>query len=215
MNGEKPMKLRNAILMGTALLFANTVFAQETQKVEVSVDYSYLRFNPEISQLHSRSFNGGGGSISYNFLKEFAIKAEFMGYGSTDFTTTFTSPIVTTRGTILPGTYSSQGNMFTYLFGPVIKFPVSKVTPFGEILWGGSNSNGYVNLSRSINTIGATPTQHPFTMAVGGGLDFNVSTHLALRPLEIDYLLTRYSNPISNVNNQNNFRYIAGAIFKF
>jgi hypothetical protein len=215
MNGEKLMKLRNAILMGTALLFANTVFAQETQKVEVAVDYSYLRFNPEISQLHSRSFNGGGGSISYSFMKNFAIKAEFMGYGSTDFTTTFTSPTITPRGTILPGTYSSQGNMFTYLFGPVIKFPVSKVTPFGEILWGGSNSNGYVNLSRSIVSIGAAPTQHPFTMAVGGGLDFNVSTHLAIRPLEIDYLLTRYNNPISNINNQNNFRYIAGAIFKF
>jgi hypothetical protein len=212
---ERPMKVRNAILMGIALLFANTVLAQETQKVEVSVNYSYLRFNPEMSQLNSRSFIGGGGSISYNFAKEFAIKAEFMGYGSTDFTTTFTSPTVTTRGTILPGTYSSQGNMFTYLFGPVIKFPSSKVTPFGEILWGGSNSNGYVNLSKSIRTIGASPTQHPFTMAVGGGLDINVSTHLALRPLEIDYLLTRYSNPISDINNQNNFRYIAGAIFKF
>ena len=214
------MKTRNVLLMGIALLCAAAAFAQEPlQRVEVSVDYSYLRFNPQIPQLHSRSFNGGGGSISFNIAKMFAIKAEFMGYGSTNFNTTFTSAIVTPRGAIPSGTYNSQGNMFTYLFGPVVKFPVSKVEPFGEILFGGSNSNGYANLTRSIaaggGTIGVSPTQHPFTMAVGGGFDLNVSHHVALRPLEIDYVLTRYSNPITFINNQNNFRYIAGITFKF
>lgn len=213
------MKIRNVILMGIALLFAGPAFAQDFHRVEIGVDYSYLRFNPNIPQLHDRSFNGGGGSVSFNILKDFAIKAEFMGYGSTNFTTTFTVPTVTPHGTIPAATYSSQGNMFTYLFGPVVKFPVSKVIPFGEILFGGSNSNGYVNLTRSIDAgggnIGVSPTQHPFTMAVGGGLDFNVTPHVRLRPLEIDYVLTRYSNPITDVNNQNSFRYIAGATFTF
>ena len=109
--------------------------------------------------------------------------------------------------------------MFTYMFGPVVKFPVSRVTPFGEILFGGSNTNGYVNLSNAIvaggGTVGVAPTQHPYTMAVGGGLDINLSTHFAFRPLEIDYVLTRYSNPITLVNNQNSFRYVAGLVFKF
>jgi hypothetical protein len=213
------MKFRNGIFAILVLFFAQAAFAQDTSRFDVFGEYSYLRFNPGISQLHSRSFSGGGGGLEINFAHIFAIKAEFMGYGSTSFTTTFTSPVVTSLGTIPPGTYSSQGNMFTYMFGPVVKIPISKVTPFGEILFGGSNSNGYVNLSRSIvaggGTIAATPTQHPFTMAVGGGIDIKLSTHFALRPVEIDYLLSRYSNPITNVNNQNSFRYLAGVIYKF
>jgi Outer membrane protein beta-barrel domain len=213
------MKIRNLILMLFALLFANAAFAQDYSRFDVFGEYSYLRFSPGISQLHSRSFNGGGGGFEINISQMFGIKGEFLGYGSTSFTTTFTSPTVTPHGTIPPGTYNSQGNMFTYLFGPVVRLPISKVAPFGEILFGGSNTNGYVNLTRAIGagggTIAAAPTQHPYTMAVGGGLDINLSRHFAFRPIEIDYLLTRYSNPITNVNNQNNFRYLAGVIYKF
>src|SRR5215472_3430224 len=140
------MKIRNSILLLIVAFFAKGAFAQDYSRVDVFVGYSYLRFNPQISQLHSRSFNGGGAAIDFNFGPVFAIKAEFMGYSSTSFTTTFGSPIVTSAGVIPPGTYSSQGNMFTYMFGPVVKLPVSKVTPFGEILFGGSNTNGYANL---------------------------------------------------------------------
>jgi opacity protein-like surface antigen len=215
---EEQMKIRNLILMLFALLFANAAFAQDYSRFDVFGEYSYLRFSPGISQLHSRSFNGGGGGFEININQMFGIKGEFLGYGSTSFTTTFTSPVVTPHGTIPPGTYNSQGNMFTYLFGPVVRLPlhISKVSPFGEILFGGSNTNGYVNLTHAIGgTISAAPTQHPFTMAVGGGLDINLSTHFTIRPVEIDYLLTRYSNPITNVNNQNNFRYLGGVIYRF
>jgi hypothetical protein len=143
-----------------------------------------------------------------------------MGYGSTSFTKTFTSSVTLPSGGVIPaGTYTSQGNMFTYLFGPVVRIPIPKVTPFGEILFGGSNSNGYVNLVKSIDagggTISRTPTQHPFTMALGGGLDISVSKHVSIRPGEIDYVLSRYSNPLTSTNNQNNFRYCGGVVFKF
>jgi hypothetical protein len=95
----------------------------------------------------------------------------------TTWTTTLASFVTLPNGgTIPPGTYSSQSNMFTYLFGPVVKIPIPKVTPFGELLFGGSNTNGYTNLVKSINagggTISATGTQHPFTMAWGAGLMF-------------------------------------------
>jgi hypothetical protein len=142
-----------------------------------------------------------------------------MGYGSTTFGINVTSPIVTPKGTIPVGNFNTQGNMFTYLFGPVIKVPTSRFTPFFEILFGGSNSNGYANFSKAIvaggGTITASGTQHPFTMAVGGGIDFNINHNFSIRPLEIDYVLTRYTNPFSNTNNQNNFRYVAGAVFRF
>src|SRR5216684_5677106 len=214
-NEEKEMKIRNATLLGILLLSGTSAFAQEgTQRVEVFGEYSYLRFNPTIPHLNNRSFNGGGGGLTFNLTRYFGIKGELMGYGSTTFSISTTAPIVTPKGTIPVGNFNSQANMFTYLFGPVVKFPTSRFTPFGEILFGGSNSNGYANLSRAIvaggGTISATGTQHPFTMAVGGGLDFHINKNFSIRPIELDWVLTRYTNPLSNTNNQNSFRYTAG-----
>jgi len=217
------MRFTRAILLGTLLIMGTVAFAQQKEttppKFDAFIEYSYLRFNPTIPQMRNRSFNGGGGGATFYLGKYFGVKGELMGYASTTFTATVTSPIVTSRGTIPAGTYSTQGNMFTYLFGPVIRYPMSKMTPFGEVLFGGSNSNGYANLSRSIvaggGTIAVSDTQHPFTMAVGGGLDVNLSPRFAVRPVEIDYVLTRYTNPFTSTNNQNNFRYLGGLVFKF
>ena len=207
-------------LVALACLSAIPAAAQDHVPVaEVSVGYSYFRFNPTIPQLHSRSFNGGGGSAIYNVNSYLGIKAEFMGFGSTSWTTTFAAPVVTPHGTIPAGTFQSQGNMFTYLFGPQATYRTSRVNYFAEFLFGGSNSNGYANLIKSIDASGGTVnvsgTQHPFTMAIGGGIDINLSKSIAFRPVEIDYALTRYSNPLTNVNNQNHFRYVAGIVFRF
>ena len=161
-------------LVALACLSAIPAAAQDHVPVaEVSVGYSYFRFNPTIPQLHSRSFNGGGGSAIYNVNSYLGIKAEFMGFGSTSWTTTFAAPVVTPHGTIPAGTFQSQGNMFTYLFGPQATYRTSRVNYFAEFLFGGSNSNGYANLIKSIDASGGTVnvsgTQHPFTMAIGGG----------------------------------------------
>jgi hypothetical protein len=212
------MKLRTISLCIFLLAAAAAMFAED--RFEVNVDYSYLRFNPTVTGLNSRSFNGGGGGATLYFLKIFGIKGEFQGYGSTSFSKTFTSSVTLPNGGFIPaGTYTSQGNMFTYLFGPVLRIPIPKVAPFAEVLFGGSNTNGYVNLVNSINngggTLSKTPTQHPFTMAFGGGVDISVSKRVSIRPAEFDYVLSRYSNPLTSTNNQNNFRYCGGLVFKF
>jgi hypothetical protein len=217
------MKLRYAILMGVTLL-AKTGFSQEEPaKIELFGEYSYLRFNPTLTGLQSRSFNGGGGGATFFFSDHFGVKGELMGYGSTTWTETFQSELVVTphgtTGTIPAGTYSASGDMFTYQFGPVVRIPWRSVTLFGETLFGGSNTNGYGNLEKRIDAGGGTlmisGTQHPFSMAVGGGLDVNVSKTVAIRVAELDYFLTRYTNPITSTNNQNNFRYLAGVVFRF
>jgi hypothetical protein len=215
------MKTGNVIVsvtMGIMLLIGTHALAQD--RFEVYGEYSYLRFNPTVFGLNSRSFNGGGGGATWYFAKILGVKGDFMGYGSTTFTKTFNTSVIVPGGGVIPaGTYTTQGNMFTYLFGPVVKIPIPKITPFGEILFGGSNTNGYVNLENSINnaggTISKTPTQHPFTMALGGGLDISLSKHISLRPGEVDYVLSRYSNPLTSTNNQNNFRYCGGIVLKF
>lgn len=210
------MKITRAILF-TTILFAGT--SAVAQRADVYGGYSYLNFSPTITGLDSRSFNGGGGGIDLYFLKIFGLKADFMYYGSTTFTRTFpVTVVIPGRGIIPAGTYSAQGNMFTYLGGPVLRIPTPLIKPFGEVLFGGSSTDGYSNLAKEIDANGgtlSTSSQHPFTLAAGGGVDLSVSHHLSIRLAQFDYVLTRYSNPLTNNSSQNNFRYFGGVVLKF
>ena len=210
--------MRNGFLLLASLAFVTAAFAQE-EKWDVSGDYSYLRFNPTLQGFNSRSFNGGGGSGQFNVNKWLGIKGDFQGYASTTWKVTYNGPIVTPHGTVPAGTYSTNGNMFTWMFGPVIRIPANKFTLWGETLFGGSQTNAYATLSKEFIANGADikliGSQHPFTMTAGGGLDLNMSKTVALRLGEFDYVLTRYTNPLTSTNNQNSFRYAAGVVFMF
>jgi hypothetical protein len=213
------MSRRNVVilLLGTYLFMAVPTFAQD--RFEIFGDYSYLHFSPTIAGVQSRSFHGGGGGVALN-VWIFQFKADFQTYASTTFTKVVnTSTVLPGGGLVPPGTYSGSGNMTTYLFGPVLRIPLPKVKPFGEVLFGGSNTNGYTNLQKAIvaggGTVAISATQHPFTLAAGGGVDISISKRVSIRPAEFDYVLTRYTNPLTSTNNQNNFRYVGGVVFKF
>ncbi len=51
-------------------------------------------------------------------------------------------------------------------------------------------------------------------MAIGGGIDIPINKSFQFRPVEIDYLMTRFTNQFNN-SSQNNFRYSAGVNFTF
>jgi hypothetical protein len=68
----------------------------------------------------------------------------------------------------------------------------------------GSGTNPLNGAVLSANTTG-------FAMALGGTLDIRMSQWIALRPIQLDYFLTR----VNNTYNQNNLRYGAGLIFTF
>jgi Outer membrane protein beta-barrel domain len=204
------MKTTRAILLAVIALVVLSASAQD--RFEIFGGYSYLQFSPTIAGTPARGFNGGGAGATLYFLKILGIKADFMAYGNTTFTATYSGPVVTPHS----GTYTAQGDMFTYLFGPEIRIPIPKVRPFGEALFGGSQTNAYVNLSNAINQAGLNVgSQHPFTLALGGGLDVDAGKRLAIRLGEFDYVLTRYHNPLTNNSSQNNFRYCGGLILKF
>ena len=203
------------VLVSTILMSMPAVFAQ---RAEVFGDYSYMQFNPTITGFQSRAYNGGGGGIQFNVGKFFGVKGDFQGYGSTDWTVNVTSPISTPNGIIPVGTYTTKANMFTYLFGPEVHFQAKRMRVFGETLFGGSNTSAYANLSNEAIVGGnasSNPNQHPFTMAVGGGVDVNMTKRVAFRLGEFDWMLTRYTNPWTSTNNQNSFRYLGGIVFKF
>jgi len=198
------------ILVVVSLLCGPAVAA--AQKYEASVNYSLVVYNPAKSLAGSRNLNGGGGSFTRNFGDYFALKADLQGYA----TTTLTYHVTAISG-IVPksGTFNTQANMFTYLFGPQFNFATNRVRLFGETLFGGAYTNAYADLFKAAGITSLSAENNGFAMAFGGGVDVKVGRHTALRPAQFDYLMTRYEWKPIGINNQSNFRYQAGVVFAF
>src|SRR5437762_2516445 len=59
-------------------------------------------------------------------------------------------------------------------------------------------------------------SQTSFAMTTGGGLDIKLTKHMTLRPIGLDYYMTRLQNLRSQSdNNQHNLRYTTGINFTF
>jgi opacity protein-like surface antigen len=102
--------------------------------------------------------NGVSGSVAYNPNNWLGIVGDFGGYHAS------------------PGGVSL--NTYTYLFGPRLSLHnPSHVTPFVQALLGGSRLTAGAG--------GGSSDQ--FAYSVGGGVDFGLLPHLALRP-QLDYV---------------------------
>ena len=88
----------------------------------------------------------------------------------------------------------------------------------------------YATTSTQVDVLGATPPiipgepiavrvgaeQTAFAMTAGGGLDIKINKYVMLRPIGLDYYMTRLQNlRTQGDNNQNNLRYTAGINFTF
>lgn len=201
------------LLAFLCLVTVMSVAQDEFPKVELTGGYSYLNFHPSSALITSQNFNGGGGAFVYNFSPIFGVKADFMGYAvGTGWTKDLTKLGYTGA--------SASGNAFTYMFGPQIKKHTGKFQPFGEGLFGAFHSNGYGTLINCIENNGCTEkngngNNNGFAMEFGGGLDIPLSTHVQIRPVEVDYLYTHFgANHIAGYSaGQNNFKYFAGVNF--
>ena len=211
------MKIRG-VICGTLLLLGVTAWAQEFPRAEVGVDYSYAHYAPSAPYSQAHNLNGGGGELNININEYLSIKMDLQGYGSTH-----TGFNIAPNPTFPAGAHGDvQGNLFTYLFGPQIKVRAHHVEPFGHLLFGGAHSNVYGDAFKTLCqpivggcAFSKAPAGEAFAMDFGGGIDIPVHKHIAIRPAEFDYLLTRFHNPFTGDNNQNNFRYSAGIVFAF
>jgi outer membrane protein OmpA-like peptidoglycan-associated protein len=212
------MKRRIALALGIFSLCGAAAFAQDSPpKVEVSLDYSYVHANPQNnSVIPTFSLNGGGGAIAYYFSKYIGIEGEFEGYGSYTHNFNITNTTICPVG---PCRASVQGNLFTYNVGPIVKFRTKHLEPFVEAMFGGAHSNFYGNLFKGCTNCvvaSSSPSNNAFDFIIGGGIDIPLGKHIAFRPVQVDYLLTRFGNAFTGGNNnQSNFRYQAGVVFRF
>jgi hypothetical protein len=213
------MRMRSGLTLGILLLFGTAALAQDYAKVEVPIGYSYMRFNPENSNIVSGfSLNGGGGGVTVFVTHAIGITAEFNGYGG--LSKTFAFPA--TPNSPCPAgcnVTANDGNLFTYNVGPVFKYRAHHFEPFVETLFGGAHSNTYANLLKACTnscTTTLSPSNNAWDFIIGGGIDIPVTKSIAIRPAQFDFVLTRFGNAFTRGNNnQSNFRYGAGVVFRF
>jgi hypothetical protein len=200
--------MKKLLILAFVLSLGVAAWAQDVPKVEIPLGFSFINVHPNLAPITSFNVFGGGGQVNFNFGNVFGIKADLMGY---------------TQGSGLRHQLtehgleagSASGNAFTYMFGPQIKKHTGVYQPFAEALLGAAHTNAYTTiLTAEGKLLQGQGNNNGFAMAYGGGLDLQVSRHLAIRPVEVDYLFTRFSaNRINYTAHQNNFRYFGGLNF--
>jgi opacity protein-like surface antigen len=198
---------RLALLCGAMLLFAGIAAAQDdSPKVEAFGGYSYLRTN---DGGFGYNFNGGSGSLAYNLTRVFGVVGDFGGYhwnGSGDFA-------------------GENATVVTYLFGPKVAFRHGPITPFAQVLFGGAHisasgpsgcgTDSRVRSEQSVGS-GCSGSENGFAMTFGGGVDWNATSHIGVRLIQAEYLLTRFAGSGTNGSDtENNARISAGVVFRW
>jgi hypothetical protein len=197
-------------LLASALIFGPYASAQVPQ-ADVFLGYSFLRFN-SAQTIPAFTANGGIGTFGWSFNQHFGLEAELGGYHN---------------GNINDHQFDTTS--FSYLFGPRLSLHrAAKWDPYFHVLFGGQDAHSSICCLQITNGIVTTSTsrlaysQNNFAMAAGGGLDIKLSHAILLRPIQLDYYLTRFefpnlsdlTGPTSN-RNQNNLRFAAGIAFNF
>jgi opacity protein-like surface antigen len=98
--------------------------------------------------------------------------------------------------------------MYTYLFGPRYSFrKFSRVTPYAHVLLGAGRLNASAN--------GLDAGENSFAMAAGGGVDLRFRSHIAIRVIQAEYLMTRFAGVSGASATQNDLRISAGLALRF
>jgi hypothetical protein len=184
--------------MVLAVGFARPVMAQsesgDNPKIKIFGGYSFLRWNQPIPGSQpayipnylGTSNQGAMAEVALGISPNVSLVANFGGWALTR-PTGYTTP-------------SINAGVISYLFGPRYNFHLGKFTPFAQGLAGGSAivENGPYN-------------QNTNAFAFGGGFDWAASHHLGIRPIQVEYYLTRFRN--SNI--QNNIVVSTGVTYSF
>jgi hypothetical protein len=175
-----------ASILAVFLTFGVSANAQETStpKYEVGVNYSWLHVN-SANYDYQRTGNGGSGYFEYNLNRTLGLVADFGGYANT-------------RTGI-------NDRLLTYMFGPRFNWRHSRLTPYAQFLFGG----GYVWSGPNYST-----TQNAFATAAGGGLDYQLTNHIAIKPIQVEYVMTQIDSAKGFGSHQNDVRYSAGVVFR-
>jgi outer membrane protein OmpA-like peptidoglycan-associated protein len=122
---------------------------------------------PVTSRLDSNP-RGAGASVTYDFTRHFGLTVDASDHWG-----------ISEKG--IPGACCRDADLSTLSVGPKFTFRHSHFSPFLEVLVG--DQRLYPEGFHHIEKLG---------LMAGGGLDINVTRHLALRPIRADYVMSSY-----------------------
>jgi hypothetical protein len=181
-------------VLGTLLASGVVLCAQEVDvpKYEVGLNYSWLHVNSG-NYDYQRTGNGSSGYFEYNLTRSIGLVGDFGGYANT-------------RTGI-------NDKVLTYLFGPRFNWRHSRLNPYAQFLFGGAYAWA--------GPTGNSSTQNAFATAAGGGLDVKWTEHIAIKPIQVEYVMTQFDSAhlggstVRFGDHQNDIRYSAGIVFQF
>ena len=215
-------------VIATSLCFALVAGAADIPKYETFLGYTYVRAN-QFNQntglgetIGGFDMNGGSGQFIYNFGKWFSGVGDFGA--------------VTKQNV---GIINADNTTAFYMGGPRVSYRNhTRFTPYAQVVFGGATRfvSRQLNVLTGSNipvfpvvtpldlfpgantqiTAQVSTTQTAFAMAAGGGLDWRLNKHFSVRPVSVDYVLTRFPSLSQGDNQtQNSIRASAGIIFTF
>jgi Outer membrane protein beta-barrel domain len=178
-----------ALLLSLSLLLGFSAAAQNS-KADVYVGYQYTR---QTYTGTTFNMNGGVGQIAVYPTSWLGFVGEVSGNAVGNIT----------------GFTGSGGTLYSYMGGPRLSFRHGPLQPYVQGLF------GLGQLDATLQARLASPKSTAYAMAVGGGLDLKVAPHFAVRLIQGDYFLTRFTNPLNARFSQNNFRLSTGLVLRF
>ncbi|MFY9611619.1 MAG: outer membrane beta-barrel protein [Blastocatellia bacterium] len=183
--------MKPAALLLLCLLLANPCLAQSGHPlVETFAGFSYARADADDRDFN-RNLYGWNGSLSVNANRKFGFTVDASGH--------YQDNIV------------ARSRFFTLLAGPRFTARNENATTFAHILLGGTHQHESVNTLTDQFTFSA----NAFVIAIGGGVDLNVTPRFGVRVVQAEYLLTKFNNAASGNSIQHNARVGIGIVFKF
>jgi peptidoglycan-associated lipoprotein len=160
--------------------------------LELAFAYSYLRSNANPGQCGCFNMNGGDVEGALHLYRGFSAVADFTGENTASVNNG-------ERGLSLVS--FTAGPRFSFLFH-------RKFALFAQGLFGAVHGfNSYFPV-----VAGPTSNATDFAMVAGGGFDVRIARHIAIRPVEADYLLTKLPNGVNGT--ENNLRLSAGVVLR-
>lgn len=98
----------------------------------------------------------------------------------------------------LGGHYKFHVSSYEYLFGPQFNARGERTTAFAHVLFGGARLLGFDS------------AMNGFAMGIGGGLDVNATSRIALRVFQVDWIPSRFEGGWQNKTGRIGF----GVVFK-
>lgn len=174
-------------------LFATNAAGQSSSRLEMGINYNYVRTNAGPGDCGCISLQGGSGWASYNLSRSFGLVGEVASQHASNI-----------------GPLTADLTLTSFMGGVRYKKNAGRhLSPFGQVVLGGAHASG----SMAPGNSGIPGSSNAFAMAAGGGIDLRLSRHFALRMIQADYYYTRFPNGVND--HQNNLRIGAGLVVRF